>query len=1324
MRRWLLGMWLCVGCACAQESLELTYEIERLGDAQEVALVSPGAGGSRYAVRLTHDPNDWSRFNWPAFRAVPSAQGMEVTVRRIGVEPKTINVRALRADGVEWRSGTIALSEAWQTVHLKADAFRIFRGAKEGEAAPFSFADVIQLQVVPLSPGKRDASVAGIMEVDDLRLLPDGPAFTHEGAEVRTRITDPVELEFARLNDLRARWSVEIASLQSTREGAIRWKDALAEVLAVARGGDVQAALGKLKQEKGAWVNALRPEPAVPDNPALPAFERGAFGKTVAALGAAQEQVLIDFSKRPKMRRYTMYQSPTQADVEYVKAGDEMVARQRIVFTGEQTRQVVFVTMDLPADADVENRRIFVRMRCTAKGLNEKQPLVLRLNVRNAENAEAWAQFKPQVLPGADWADAVFALESPSERVRFDPQSVKQLAFRIENVPGQADDFMLEIGEPRLGWPDPLGRVRADTLQEIDGRVREAREKLFAERAAVAKLEGALHEYSDVERAYWKTFGTGQKAGTAVRPSGVTTVLRHAVSRGWPDWSYQVDGYGGFGRFTAYSLPDGYTVDGSMRRMYDDLWLDGTRHYGFKIDTRTLGDHERQGLSLLAGAAPSYRALEGWGDVAKFLSAYENRCSLLEGTAKSRAVAVLQVGNEVELAEWGADLHTAFPGAPYQPLDMIAESVRRQGLTKAPVMYVRAGSLSVMPPLPHEDVCGVNQYTGRYSGRMDEIERNLAELAIQSMFADRPVMITEWMGPKYSWASGGIGGVTERGAAYYLERYWRGLIDTPGVVGSSEFTLNWVIAPFEDLTNQTREEAFRNRFKHSRFSASRSADHVPLMTPSQAVTGDCYRAMQAFHGPLYVMMQRPGAVTVAHDGKAAAEAERLAALLRELGKQVECVRDAAFVAMRSGDAGHVVAFVPEGDAVQTRVHPSAPDRLLVTVSGTDGIRRLTESAEALLRLRRQESAMGRVAAWIDSARRNVYERYILEQAARGYLMPGDDARTELDEADFYGADGKRRAAWSDWAALILDGRRALKPEELALVKRVCAEGVNVVVSLACYQANPGLREWCGAVRAGSGSLADRLPVRDALAGPIPVANMGGADGAVIARFTPQLAGMKALDVSWFTETGDAEVWATTEAGNPVTVAWRRGKGRVVLFGCDFGDAADVHWRVTHAGETHPLYDRDTACGLERLSRCVVNACLAGRTDSKAVRPRLYLRVVPDAVQVDGGLGAFASADVLLCDAEGRPVAGELLVKARMSIDGSTSGGGAFTRLSEIGPGRFRLICAPEGGGDGTHVRYAPPKRMGRLWTVLGVQLKAYAEGFVPVDGGAAFNVVE
>jgi hypothetical protein len=412
--------------------------------------------------------------------------------------------------------------------------------------------------------------------------------------------------------------------------------------------------------------------------------------------------------------------------------------------------------------------------------------------------------------------------------------------------------------------------------------------------------------------------------------------------------------------------------------------------------------------------------------------------------------------------------------------------------------------------------------------------------------------------------------------------------------------------------------------------------------------------------------------------------------------------------------------------IQTRVHPYVADRLLVTVtadSGTafaDGVGRLAGSADELLRLRRREGAMGRVVALADAERSRIYERSILEQTARGYLVAGDDTRTELKEADFYVTDGRRRASWSDWAALILDCGRALSAAEFNLVKRACEEGVNVVVSRACYNANAGLQAWCGARLEDAGTLAERFDVSARLMSPIPVKDMGGAQTNVIARFAPKHAGSGALGVSRMTAASDAAAWVVSAAGEPVVVAWRRGKGHAVLFGCDFGQAAEIHWDVTHAGETHRLYDRETACGLERVSRCVVNACLAGRQPERMM-PRLYLRVVPDEVQVCGGLEAVAAADVLLCDAEGRPVAGELLARARASEDGRAAASGTFASVKPVAPGRFRVVCAPE-GKEGSNISYAPVKELGALWTVLSLQLKAYAEGHVPADGAAAFIV--
>ena len=1446
--------------AQADELKALRYEIERLGGARTVEVASPGAGGSAQAVRLTHAPDAWSRFNWPAFRPVPRAETVRLSIRREGELPRKAHVRVLCADGVEWQSGALTLEETWRTVNLTAADFKVFRGADANSAGGLALAEAVQLQVVPVT-GK--AGGCGILWVDELRLLPEGPAFTHEGSELRRVVTDPAELELDRLNDLRKRWSDELVALEDARQGALRWNGALADVLGLARAGDVAAAQRKLDQSASAWLQPVSGRGGA--NVALAPLSREAFGAGLATCAASETRMLADYSKTSAVRRHTMYRAPKQAEVEFFRDAGTPCVRQRVRFSGAAAQQVVFVTVDLPApETDVSGRRLFVRMRCTAAGLNERQPLVLRLYSKGADSGESWAQFKPQTLPGAAWGECVFPLESPVQSVRFNPRAVRQLALRVENVPGRADDFVVEMAPVRLGWPEPLTRVRSAELEAIGERVRAAREALFCQRTACVRLEDELRAFPDVSVRYWSSFeqtaprrgepvspvfardevlplkpvspekvraccrierggvhvevrqsagadgeiaaelrspagdvvAAGRCTGSQVRlsvpqaalwragnpcvheivarvtrhgetvafarkplglrvseirPSGGSTVLRQAVLRRWPDWSFRRNGQGDFGRFACYDLPGRPPSDNAMRKLFDDLWVDGVRHYGFGVSVRSCGWYDRQGIAQLASVAPGFRSLSGWAGLESFCDGYADRCALLDGAGDSASVAVLQVGNEVELAEWGCDLSGAFPLAPYQPLDAVAETVKNLELTTAPVMYVRAGRFTVIPPMPHEDVCGVNQYTGRYSGRMDEIERDLAELSVQAMFANRPLMITEWSGPKYSWASGGVGGVTTRGAAYYLERYWRGMIDTPGIVGSSEFTLNWVIAPFEDLTNLTRAEAWKNRPKHSRFSEPHPADHIPLLMPGQVVPDECYRAMQAFHGPLYVMMQRPGAIAVAHGAAEAASAQRLAASLAALGKEVLCRPEDLWLKEARHETRHVVALLPTGSlaqrrleqegvieaapadgkfpVIQTRVHPYAPDRLLVTLTApdaaafADGVERLGRSAEELFRLRRLEGAMGRVMAVTDAALTRVYERYVLELAARGYLVAGDDTRLALKASDFYGADGRRRAAWSDWAALILDCARELSADELSLTKRVCGEGVNVVVSRACYRANPGLQAWCEASLDDAGSLAGRFELKPELSGPVPVRELGGADAAVIARFSPTHAHSKALGVSRVTAREGAQPLALAPGGEPVVVAWPRGKGRVFLFGCDFGAAAGLHWEVTHAGRTHSLYDRDTACGLERGSRCVINACLCGRMQERLL-PRLYVRVVPDDVRVRGGLGAVAQADVLLCDVEGRPVSGEVLARARVSADGTSAGEVALAPLQPVAPGRFRVVCAPVGKADARQVGYVPAKQLGALWTVLSLQLKAYAEGHVPADGAAAFIVTE
>jgi hypothetical protein len=106
--------------ARAEEPFALRYEVERLGGAESVEVVSPGAEGSAHALRLTYKTGEWSRFNWPVFKAAPGAEAVSVALRREGEALVSAQVRVQRADGVEWQSAALKLERTWRTYRLEA----------------------------------------------------------------------------------------------------------------------------------------------------------------------------------------------------------------------------------------------------------------------------------------------------------------------------------------------------------------------------------------------------------------------------------------------------------------------------------------------------------------------------------------------------------------------------------------------------------------------------------------------------------------------------------------------------------------------------------------------------------------------------------------------------------------------------------------------------------------------------------------------------------------------------------------------------------------------------------------------------------------------------------------------------------------------------------------------------------------------------------------------------------------------------------------------------------------------------------------------------
>ncbi|MBT3378037.1 MAG: hypothetical protein HN742_00230 [Lentisphaerae bacterium] len=839
-----------------------------------------------------------------------------------------------------------------------------------------------------------------------------------------------------------------------------------------------------------------------------------------------------------------------------------------------------------------------------------------------------------------------------------------------------------------------------------------------------------------------------------VGPNPVGTTLRHARRSGEPDSSILWNGLPRFPRVACYHWPKRIETAQSGVRMLGDLWMDGYRRYGLSHRPGSWDLCERYGITQFASLAPRYGSVKSWFDVPRLARGYAAVCRALRSDADRAFQDMIQVGNEVELAMWGADLAEALPDALYHPIDMAAETLRREVQPSAPVMYVRAGSFRRVPPLPHEQVCGVNQYTGRYGGRADEAGRNLAELARESMLAGRPLMITEWNGPKYSWATRGIGGVTRRGAAYYLEQYYRAMVGTPGIVGSSEFTLNWIIAPFEDLTNQTREEAWKGRPKHSKFGGGYTADHVPEVGPPDAVRGPCFQAAQGFQSPLYAIVNSPGMVVVMCTPQARAAAERIARPLRRLGKKLDVrtigesegsLPDAHVVILaHPRDTSPTVGALVEaglvepvpamvGDApeptIQRRVHPGSPDCLLVLLSAPDieafgrGTERLERAAEALVSLAELEGAMPRVLALTDPALVRYYTSYILEFAARGYLQGGDDTRTAFEPDEFVDAGGNLNGVWEDLGAVVLDVARPLTADELFLVNTFLEHGCNVVITRPCYAANAVFREQFPVEFVGDYALSRHYRLAAPIRAPIPVRDLGGIDVDAIARFRGEHVGAPELSVTGFRAPGGTPLaWA--DDGTPVLAMWARERGRVFLIGAACGAAARVHWRVTQSGQTHHLYDRDTACGLERLTRVLVNCCRFAMPERRLL-PRLFVDIECESTVVEPGDGAVVR--VCLTDVEGRAVAGGLRARSRLTTDGRARNSSPYRTLSPAQDGVYTVSCRagerPEHGavpGVNSVPFVLPSPPAGEL--LLSLQFKAYAAGHIPADAAVALVV--
>lgn len=819
-------------------------------------------------------------------------------------------------------------------------------------------------------------------------------------------------------------------------------------------------------------------------------------------------------------------------------------------------------------------------------------------------------------------------------------------------------------------------------------------------------------------------------------PGGANSMLRHTRSKRQPDWNFRLNGKAFFPRVASYPISDTLFKMDDAARLFADLWVDGRRRYGFSLQPEQWEKFSRYGLGTFTSIEPPFGELNSWSDLEPFLNTFKKRISREPELFELPHHLALQIGNEVELSLWGARLSSVFTGALYQPLDAAAGTLIKAIRLNAPIMYVRSADFQKVPPLVYEDIVGINQYTGRYSGMIDEISRDLAELAKQALWADRPVMITEWMGPKYSWASTGIGGVTPRGAAYYAERYWRSMIDTPGIVGSSLFVLNWMIAPFEDLTNQTKEEAWKDRHPHLPFGGGRTADHIPLIPPGEADKSEpTFRAMQGFHSPLYLMVNRPGPITIIGE-----DADRIATPLRSFRGNVY-----SYEAVDSDNElkGHVVQLsynsnnshkqtCSELPVFTTTLNPADANGLKTTLrshsndSAQEGLERLVQAAESLAELNRLEGAMSRVLILTDQAWISLYEMDFSEFAARGYLFGGDNVRLQLDLREILTEQNNRTIPWENISAIVVDTERQLSVDEMDALEQITKGGVNLVISANSYLSNPLFTKFLAARLIPYGTLGDDLPVSETLTTPVPVFNLGLACLETIKRFRPELMDSRGLKV-YSIQAEDSIALVESPEGDSIVVKRKLGKGSVTLAGIHFGDAMHIHNRVTQSGITHPFYDRDTACRLERVSRVLVNLCRLEIPEERHL-PSLFVEVTPETTWIKNH--SPSKLRIKIVDVHGNPVAGHLRIRYRKTAMFGGSGViSDYLDLQPKNPGVYEVIIQPSNGSEsqlynkaGNSVIYVTNPEEGNLPAILSFQLKAFAPNHIPADSGLALLI--
>ena len=357
---------------------------------------------------------------------------------------------------------------------LPADSFRVYRGADKNDKPALDFKRVVQLQVVPQTV---KSGGTGCFYLDNFGFESTEGLFTHEKSEQRESSRKESDILLERINDLRKRWSADINELRTDKNLVQQQNAFLSDIVKKMREDDLSQAEDLMRKNGVLWCSE---SPDSAEGNALPLLSKAEYQSRLTDLTQKPDSVLISHDASQKRFTSTLYQAGKQQRVKRIEKGDSVYLRQQVDYRAEKVRQVVFVTMPLSGEpVNVQGRTIRVKMRCTAKELNERRPMLLRLYTKDPSGKESWAQFAPEPFPGKEWTECVFYINKPVEKSRFYPERVTSALLRIENCIGLEDSFVVELGSLILGWPPAEQRLFNNALSEIDEAVKTERLSLL-----------------------------------------------------------------------------------------------------------------------------------------------------------------------------------------------------------------------------------------------------------------------------------------------------------------------------------------------------------------------------------------------------------------------------------------------------------------------------------------------------------------------------------------------------------------------------------------------------------------------------------------------------------------------------------------------------------------------------------------------------------------------------------------------------------------------------------------------------------------------------